>query len=222
MLNKSFGSGPVLEGFSASVNRGSVAALTGPNGSGKSTLLRILWGELAADSGEILFAGERVDPSERCWKGRIGAVPDDDALVDGLSVRDHFRLCGALMGLGRGEAAARGEELIALLDLGEAAGLPDAAMASRGNRKRLAIALALLGPAELLLMDEPFAGLDAERADALCGLLATLSARGVTAVVSCHDEWLASRIADTRWSLGAGSPTAGRPEGAALRWLGPP
>ncbi len=220
-ISKAFGTRKVLDGFDARLEPGSVTALMGPNGSGKSTLLRILWGELPADSGALVHRGAPVDPGSAPWKAIIGAVPDDDALVDGLSVRGQFSLCGALMGLGRKEANARAEELIGFLDLEEAAALPDVSLASRGNRKRVAIALALLGRPEILLMDEPFAGLDAERAELLTGLLATLSGRGISTLFSCHDESLAARAAGGRWMLGTVAATAAaRRSGDSLRWLG--
>jgi ABC-2 type transport system ATP-binding protein len=194
-LAKSFGAKAVLNGSYIEFESGRVYALLGPNGSGKSTFLRMLWGELTPSAGSLWHGDEAVDTESPRWKRIVGAVPDDDALIEGLSVRGHLRLCAALMGLNAAEARAREERLIELFGLGEAAEAAAAEDASRGNRKRLAIALALLGNPSILLMDEPYSGLDAERAEDLCAIFKALASRGLTIIFSCHGVELARKSA---------------------------
>ncbi|HPB66329.1 MAG TPA: ABC transporter ATP-binding protein [Spirochaetales bacterium] len=230
---KRFGSRTVLDHLDAVVDEGRVTALVGPNGSGKSTLLKALWGEAPADSGKLLWRGEPIDARSTAWKRQVGAVPDDDALIEGLSIGGHFALCGGLSGLSPATVEDRSERLVRLFALEDAMATTRMAdEASRGNRKRLACALALLGEPELLLMDEPFSGLDAERAAALTSILRALASRGLTILLSCHDDGITRRVADRFLLLRDGKAVTGQigelPRGPAtvpdtedlLPWLG--
>lgn len=137
-------------------------------------------------------------------------MPDDDALIDGLSIGGHFALCGGLSGLSPATVADRSERLVRLFALEDAMATTRAAdEASRGNRKRLACALALLGEPELLLMDEPFSGLDAERAASLTATLRAVAARGLTVLLSCHDDGITRQVADRYLLLRGGKAVAG-------------
>ncbi|HUW69647.1 MAG TPA: ABC transporter ATP-binding protein [bacterium] len=207
---KGFGGRTVLDGIDASFQPGTVTAIVGANGSGKSTVLKLLWGELRQDSGSITWNGTIVDPASESWKRLVGAVPDDDALVDGLSIQGHFRLCGGLSGLAPDEVSMRADNLVRLFGLEEAALTTRSAdEASRGNRKRLALALALLGEPGIVLMDEPFSGLDAERAAALVTIVRLLAERGRVVAFSCHDEGITRSAADRYVLLNDGKVTSG-------------
>lgn len=184
-LKKSFGKKTVLDRLSISLKPG-VWALFGPNGSGKSTLLRILWGEMRADSGQVLWEARAIQPASREWKACISVVPDDDALIEGLSPKENLRLWGILNNLPRAEIDERTDVLLKLLKLEQAAGARDVGELSRGNRKRLSIAMALLRDASLYLMDEPFASLDAESIGILISLMKTLGQKGKTVIYSSH------------------------------------
>lgn len=209
-MMKGFGGRIVLDGIDASFQPGSVTALVGANGSGKSTLLRLLWGELKQDAGSIRYDGRVVDTTSEQWKRLVGAVPDDDALIDGLSIQGHFKLCGGFSGLSRDQVAERAEHLIRLFELEEAMQRTRSAdEASRGNRKRLALALALLGEPRIVLMDEPFSGLDAERAAALATILKVLAERGRIVVFSSHDDGITRAAADRYALVSAGKVTSG-------------
>lgn len=206
-VSKAFGRRVVLKSLDVSFQAGAATAVVGPNGSGKSTLLRTLWGELAPDEGAVAWEGRQVDTSSDSWKRIVGAVPDDDALIEGLSIRGHFELCGALSGLDPGEAARRTESLLELFGLCAAArDTASADEASRGNRKRLACALSLLGEPRLVAMDEPFSGLDAESSSALSAVIRLLASRGLTVVFSSHDEGLTRAAADRFLLLGGAAP----------------
>lgn len=222
----------VLGGVDASFLPGTVTAIVGPNGSGKSTLLRLLWGELRQDAGLIRWNGKTVDTALEDWKRLVGAVPDDDALVEGLSIEGHFRLCGGFSGLPPLEVAERTDHLVRLFSLEEAMRTTRSAdEASRGNRKRLALALALLGEPGIVLMDEPFSGLDAERAATLATILRLLAQRGRVVAFSCHDDGITRSAADHYLLVHGGKASGGPIEqltpqtaqaldtGGALPWL---
>ncbi len=158
-LSKSFGANAVLRALDIALEPATVTAIVGPNGSGKSTLLKILWGELRPESGTVLWDGDVVDTASERWKRLVAVVPDDDALVEGLSIRGHFRLCGGLSGIPARVLEERTDILIDVFELKDAErSTRSADEASRGNRKRLALALALLGEPRIILMDEPYAG----------------------------------------------------------------
>lgn len=232
-IAKSFGAKIVLKGIDAEFNPGTITAIVGANGSGKSTFLRILWGELERGSGSILWTSEAVDTTSEHWKRLIGAVPDDDALIDGLSIRGHFRLCGGLSGLAPATVEERTSKLIDLFGLAEAERTTrSAGEASRGNRKRLACALALIGEPRVVLMDEPFSGLDVEMSALLSRIIRMIAGRGLIVAFSSHDDGITRSVADRYLFLADGGSTGGfvsnlpgRPTGAAipeeaLPWLG--
>lgn len=210
-LKKSFSGRAALDGVDAVLSPGTVTAIVGSNGSGKSTLLRLLWGELRQDSGSLSWNGKIADTASESWKRLVGAVPDGDALVDGLSIQGHFRLCGSFSGLAASDIAVRADHLVALFSLKEAVRTTRSAdEASRGNRKRLALALALLGEPEIVLMDEPFSGLDAERSATLSRILRLLADRGRVVAFSCHDDGITRSAADRYLELRDGTARCGR------------
>jgi ABC-2 type transport system ATP-binding protein len=144
---KRFGKRLVLDGAELVLHPGEVVALVGENGAGKSSLLRICAGLLAADAGTL----------ER--RGRIGYCPQEPALFDHLTAREHLVLFGRAVGLDRASALRQGEEILAEFGFRGT----DATVAremSGGSRQKLNLALALLGAPEVLLLDEPYQGFD--------------------------------------------------------------
>ena len=164
---------------------GRCTALLGPNGSGKTTLFRIAAGLLQATTG----SREGLPPRA------LGYCPQADPLWPDLTAREHLELVAGLHGVAVAEARARATELLTLLDL-----LPhsakQAATLSGGMRRRLAVATALVHRPRLLLLDEPFAGLDTAQTARLEALLADLVQAGASVVVASHDLEQAARIAD--------------------------
>jgi len=196
-IQKSFGSHTIFDGITIRLPDAKAYALTGINGSGKSTFLKMLWGELKPDSGEILYKRQKVDPQSRSWKSMISVVPDDNALIGGLSALGHFRLVGSLLQLSLKDIGLRSQELIELLDLQDAISAPSVDEMSRGNRKRIALALALLSNPEVILMDEPLSSLYTERSGVLKALIRELASRGKTIIYSCHSYDLIRDCADS-------------------------
>jgi ABC-type multidrug transport system ATPase subunit len=178
-----------LHPLSLRVARGESIALVGHNGSGKSTLLALITGLLELTDGEIEILGEPAGTSPA--RAAVSYLPDAPVLYDDLSVREHLAYVAALHGVPVDEADL--DELIDRLGLRERADdLP--ARFSRGLRQRTAVALGLVRPFELLLVDEPFVGLDASGKQALLGILDELHDDGATLVVATHDPSYVERV----------------------------
>jgi ABC-type multidrug transport system ATPase subunit len=186
---KSYADLVALAPLDLAIAPGEQVALVGHNGSGKSTFLRLAAGLLELTSGTILIGGEPVGTSPA--RAKVSFLPDDPVLYDDLSVREHLAYVAALHG-----ADASPEAIDRLLDrvglLARADDLP--ARFSRGLRQKTSIALGLIRPFELLLVDEPFVGLDAPGREALLGLLDEAHAAGAAAVVATHDPHYVERV----------------------------
>ena len=195
---------PVLEANSASkayadlvalapttlqIPPGQAVALVGHNGSGKSTFLRLATGLLDLTDGSITIVGEPAGTSSA--RAAVSYLPDEPVLYDDLSVREHLAYVAALHGV-----TADGSDFDELL---ERVGLADRAddlpaRFSRGLRQKASIALGLVRPFEVLLVDEPFVGLDAPGKEALLEILAELHADGAAIVVATHDPSFVERV----------------------------
>ena len=187
-LHKRFGPTMALDGMSFTVDPGQVTGFVGPNGAGKSTTMRVILGLDAADEGSALIGG-RLYRSLRHPLSQVGALLDAGALQPSRSARNHLLWLAHSQGLG----ARRVDEVI------EQAGLSSAVRRkaggySLGMRQRLGIAAALLGDPPVLIMDEPFNGMDPEGIVWMRGFLRSLAAQGRAVLVSSH---LMSELQDT-------------------------
>lgn len=177
-----------LEPLDLTLQAGETVALVGHNGSGKSTFLRLATGLLDLTSGSITVAGAEAGTSVA--RAAVSFLPDEPVLYDDLSVREHLAYVGALHGVDATNDEI--DELIARVELSHRADdLP--ARFSRGLRQKTSIALGLIRPFELLLVDEPFAGLDATGKAALLGILDELHDDGAAVVVATHDPGFVER-----------------------------
>ena len=179
-LRKRFGSTLALDGMSFAVRPGQVTGFVGPNGAGKSTTMRVILGLDAADEGTA-FIGGRPYPRLRHPLSQVGALLDAAALQPSRTARNHLLWLAHSQGLG----LRRVDEVI------EQAGLQSAARRraggySLGMRQRLGIAAALLGDPPVLMMDEPFNGMDPEGIVWMRGFLRALAAEGRAVLVSSH------------------------------------
>ncbi len=198
-LTKSFSDGvlPVVNGLSFGVEEGELLAILGPSGCGKTTALRVIAGFLPADRGRITLGGTPLaddgvhTPPE---KREIGFVFQDHALFPHLSVQKNVEF--GLRGWNRRQKQERAAEVLKLVGLsGLAARSPEAL--SGGQQQRVALARALAPRPRLLLLDEPFSGLDALLRHEMQGTLrATLRAEGTTAILVTHDQEEALQVAD--------------------------
>jgi ABC-2 type transport system ATP-binding protein len=187
-LRKSFGPTQALDGMSFTVQPGQVTGFVGPNGAGKSTTMRVILGLDAADAGSALIGGQ---PYRRLRHplSQVGSLLDAAALQPSRSARNHLLWLAHSQGLGAG----RVDEVIAEAGL-EKAAKRKAGGFSLGMRQRLGIAAAMLGDPPVLMLDEPFNGLDPEGIVWMRGLLASLAAEGRAVLVSSH---LMSELQDT-------------------------
>jgi len=179
-LRKRFGTTQALDGMSFTVQPGQVTGFVGPNGAGKSTTMRVILGLDAPDAGSALIGG-RPYSSLRRPLSRVGAVLDAGALQPSRSGRNHLLWLARSQGL----PARRVDEVIALVGLGPAI-RRKAGGYSLGMRQRLGIAAALLGDPPVLILDEPFNGMDPEGIVWMRGFLGSLAGEGRSVLVSSH------------------------------------
>jgi ABC-type multidrug transport system ATPase subunit len=172
---------------------GRVLGLLGPNGSGKSTLLGILSTLIRPSSGEVLYGGRPAASWGDRLRGRIGLLGHDLFLYGDLTARENLAFFGRLYGLA--DLDARLSHALAEGRLADRAN-DRASSLSRGLRQRLALERALLHDPRLVLLDEPFTGLDDESSSLLAGRLRTLRDRGAIVVMATHDFESAERVVD--------------------------
>lgn len=182
-LSKSYGGPPVLRGVSFSLLRGEGLVLLGPNGAGKSTLLRILAGIHRAGGGRILIEGERASFRIGDVRRKVGFVSHETFLYDSLTARENLRFFARLYGI-RGDH--RVEEALKEAGLLRFADRPVSSF-SRGMAQRLTLARARLHDPPLLLLDEPFTGLDPVAAADLEASLLRFRHGGGSFVLATHD-----------------------------------
>lgn len=163
---------------------GGIVGLLGPNGAGKSTLLQLLSGLLPPSGGTVSIFGQAPFRNPEVL-ARIGLVPEGDRLPVGLKGRPWLRMMGRLSGLDGKPLEAAMVEALATVGMTERADLPFQRM-SKGMRQRLRLAQALLHAPELLILDEPFNGLDPESRITLMALLRKLADGGTRIIVSSH------------------------------------
>ena len=183
-LRRSFGHVRALRGVGFQLGAGEVLAVFGPNGAGKSTLLRILAGLLKPDAGQVRLDGRPLLRGDAAQRRRIGLISHASLLYDGLTAAENLEFYGRLYGLADPRAVARR----ALENVGLEGRADSAAMTmSRGMLQRLAIARALLHEPDIVLLDEPFTGLDQRSALALREQLARLKSTRRTVVLVTHN-----------------------------------
>jgi heme exporter protein A len=201
-LGRRFGSTPVLAGVDVRADGGEIVVVFGPNGAGKTTLVRILGTLLSPSSGTVrLFGEDAFGPRAGALRRRLGLVTHETFLYPDLTADENLRYYGRLYGIGDGQA--RVDELLGWAGLADHRSRPVRAF-SRGMGQRLALARALLHRPELLILDEPFSGLDRAGATAAEAALARLRANGGTALLTTHDVDRGMRLADRVYILHRG------------------
>jgi ABC-2 type transport system ATP-binding protein len=194
-LRKAYGDHTVLDGIDLHVPPGSVFALLGPNGAGKTTTVQILSTLIPADAGEVRVAGHDPATEADAVRAAIG-VTGQFAAVDGLLTgRENLILMADLHHLGRREGRRRADELLEQFDLTGAAGKTAAAY-SGGMRRRLDIAMGLVGDPRLVFLDEPTAGLDPRSRQSMWQTVRGLVAGGATIFLTTQYLEEADQLAD--------------------------
>jgi ABC-2 type transport system ATP-binding protein len=184
-LTKRYNRIPAVDGVSFTVGRGEILGYLGPNGAGKSTTVKILTGLIEATSGTILFDGADVRKDMTAFQRRLGYVPEEAHLYPHLSGWEYLQLVGRLRGLPRRAMEARMSALLRLFGLWEDRHSPLGAY-SKGMRQKILLSGALLHDPELLIVDEPFSGLDVTTSLVLRTLLHGLAAEGKSILYSSH------------------------------------
>ena len=172
-VKKSFGSQEIIRDLSFRVPEHSVFGFIGENGAGKTTTMKMILGLLRMDGGEILVEGEAVCYGQTRTNRYVGYLPDVPEYYGFMTPREYLRLCAEVSGITRKEADKRADELLEMVGLTKA----DKRIHgfSRGMKQRLGIAQALLGDPEILVLDEPTAGLDPEERIRFRGIISDLS-----------------------------------------------
>lgn len=187
---------PVLAGASLTVDRGEIVLLRGPNGAGKTSLLRLCAGLLPVERGEAVVLGHDLVADRAAVRSRVGLLGHANGLYADLTVGDNVRFWGATVGATDDEVRA------AVARLGLAERLWDVAVGrlSAGQRRRTALACLVARRAELWLLDEPHAGLDAASRDELDATLTEAARAGATVMLASHEleraGGLATRVVD--------------------------
>jgi ABC-2 type transport system ATP-binding protein len=195
LLTKRYAGIPVVDHVSFSIEPGEILGYVGPNGAGKSTTVKMLTGLIEPTSGHIHFHGREVRDDLKAYQRRIGYVPEEPHLYPHLSGREYLQLAGRLHGLPRRTLEPKMDELIRLFGLWEDRHSPLAAY-SKGMRQKILISAALLHDPDLLILDEPFSGLDVNTAMVLRSLLYALASRRKVVLYSSHVLEVVEKVCD--------------------------
>jgi ABC-2 type transport system ATP-binding protein len=193
-LTKRYGDLVAVDHLSLDVRRGEILGFLGPNGAGKTTTLRMLCGLLSPDSGRVELDGRRVAAGSARASRTIGVSPQAVSIWEMLTCREQLMFMGRMYDLPRRAAAARADQLLAsfgLLDKADRLGRT----LSGGMLRRLSIALALVHEPEVLLLDEPQAGLDPQSRVLVREYIRRLAGR-TTVIVTTHDMEEAEKLSD--------------------------
>ena len=194
-LCKSYGETRALETVGFTVRGGEVFGYLGPNGAGKTTTINILCGLLERDAGEVMICGLDITRDPVAVKQRIGVVPEESNLYPELTCRRNLEYLGELYGLSRAVRRKRAGDLLETFNLTDRGTAPFRAL-SRGMKRRLTVAAALIHSPELVFLDEPTAGLDVPSARALRGLIQSINRDGTTVFLTTHNLAEAEALCD--------------------------
>ncbi|NAZ86607.1 ABC transporter ATP-binding protein [Kineococcus indalonis] len=208
-VTRRFGDRTALDAVSLAVPDGRMVGFVGANGAGKTTAMRIALGVLAPDAGTVTFRGRVPDLAQR---RRFGYMPEERGLYPKGRLLEQLVFLARLHGVGRATATARARDLLERLGLGERV-QDKLESLSLGNQQRVQVAAALVHDPELLVLDEPFSGLDPLAVDAMAELLRERVRAGVGVLFSSHQLDLVDRLCDELVILAGGRVVAaGEPE----------
>lgn len=203
-VRKDFGAVRAVRDVTFNIATGSTFGLLGPNGAGKTTTMRMIVGIYAPDGGSVTWNGRRIDDRVR---RRFGYMPEERGLYGKMKVREQIMYFGRLHGLTDPAIGKKTDAWIQKLGLQTYADRPCAEL-SKGNQQKVQVAVAAVHDPELLILDEPFSGLDPVNAEVLLGTLNDLKRAGTTLVLSSHQMWQLEQICDTFCIITAGENRA--------------
>ena len=211
-VSRSFGPLKAVDDLSFEVRAGEIFALLGPNGAGKTTTIKMILSMLRPDSGEILFDGSAITTEDNGYKARIGYVPESCALYENLTGFEYLQFIGNLHHLPEASIVEKAEGLLSALDLGESANKLVREY-SKGMKQKILIASALLHDPDLIILDEPFSGLDANAVSVFKEIFRGQVKAGKAVIFCSHILEVVERLVDRILiikdgkSLAAGTPT---------------
>jgi ABC-2 type transport system ATP-binding protein len=194
-VRKSFGEHIVLDGVELTVAEGTIFSLLGPNGAGKTTMVRILSTLIRADSGEVRVGGHDVATDPEAVRGVIGVTGQFSAVDSYLTGAENLQLMADLRHFGRDAGRRRVAELLERFELTDAAGKPLSTY-SGGMRRRLDLAMTLVGDPRVIFLDEPTTGLDPRSRRTMWQIIRELATDGVTVFLTTQYLDEADRLAD--------------------------
>lgn len=194
-LSKAYGKTVALQALSLKIAAGSIYGLIGANGAGKTTSLAILAGLIRPDSGTAWILGKQIQPGCCESASRVGLYSAQFPLFDYVTGLEVLSACGLMHGLEAREVEKRTNDLLDLMDLKSAAG-QYICHYSQGMRQKIGVACALIHAPAVLLLDEPFLGLDPASNYRLICILERMAAKGQTAIISSHNMALVERLCD--------------------------
>jgi ABC-2 type transport system ATP-binding protein len=192
-ISKRFSGIVAVDDVSFTAQPGEITGYLGPNGSGKSTTMKMLTGLLEPTSGKIFFEGQPIERDMIAYKQRMGYVPEEPYLYPHLSGLEYLVMVGQLRNLPAKRTAERIDGMLRLLSLHGDRHSPISAY-SKGMRQKILLTGALLHDPDLVLLDEPFSGLDVASALVLRGLIQELAARGKVVLFSSHELETVERV----------------------------
>lgn len=192
-LTRDFGLVTAVDGIDLELEAGDFLTIFGPNGAGKTSLLSLLGGRLKPTRGAVMVGGEKLSFGETSWRHRIGVLSHQTFLYQHLTVAENLKFFGRLFGLR--DLATRIPERLEQVGLADRADFPMRQL-SHGMRQRAALARALLHDPELVLLDEPYTGLDPHAAVVLRGVLSSLKDGRRTVVMVTHNLSQGLELAD--------------------------
>ena len=192
-LSKLYSGIPAIQGVSFEIARGQILGYLGPNGSGKSTTVKILTGLIEPTHGRVLLDGNDIREDLNGYKRRLGYVPEEPHLYTHLSGREYLQLIGRLRQLPQPSLNRRIDGLLEVFDLTSSRHMALASY-SKGMRQKVLLSAALLHDPEILILDEPFSGLDVTSAQVLKRLLKALASSGKILFYSSHVLEVVERV----------------------------
>ena len=192
-ITKRYSGIPAVQDVSFIARAGEVTGYLGPNGSGKSTTLKMITGLIEPSEGQILFRGVPIERDRIAYRQRLGYVPEEPQLYPHLTGAEYLEMVGQLRGLPDGSLAEKINGFLRLLSLYGDRYVPISSY-SKGMRQKVLLAAALLHNPDLILLDEPFSGLDVNSALVLRGLIGELAARGKVVLFSSHELETVERV----------------------------
>ncbi|MBE1556567.1 ABC transporter ATP-binding protein [Sporosarcina limicola] len=192
-LTMNYGSKQVLRGIDLEVYQGQIIGYIGPNGAGKSTTVKIMLGLIDGYKGEVEVFGQNIASGDPTYKRRIGYVPENAEAYDNLTASEYLTFTGELYGMDRNHAEEKAVRLMKEFDLGDVIHTRLSSF-SKGMKQKVLIISSLLHDPDLLFLDEPLSGLDANSMMIIREVLSQLAAQGKTIFYSSHIMDLVEKI----------------------------